>query len=169
MITPSGLSVFFGPEILLITLSGETFGKLYGGAGGNYIYKSGALYKIQTSGVTVLLDGYVGGITNIVQNLSVNTLIGTPYYPQQRFYYHPSLNEINANWTRSSISPSGVCTDLLSDDGDDLSIVPILTGNSNILGNRIDKLVIPDSFYDSDVGIPQGVQIALITDLEAAI
>lgn len=168
MITASGLSVFFGADNLIVTISGETSGRLYGGAGGAYIYKSASTYKINGNDVDAIYNGYTGGMTNIYST-NVKTVIGIPFYPKQKFFSHTSLNETNSGWTASTALPSGICNVMLSDDGDDLEVVPILTGNYSTIGDRIDQLIALTSFLDSDEGIPQTTVKALITDLQAAI
>ena len=164
MITSSGLSLFYGPETLVVTLSGETDGRLYGGVGGDYIYKTSMVYQINYDGVTPIYRSYAGGMTNI-DNLIV---IGTPYFPTQRFYSRPTVS--TSGWTLlTTVTPSGVCNYMLSDDGDGIPEIPLLTGNISSIGNRIDKIISLTSSIDSDIGIPQTTSIALITDLEAAI
>lgn len=169
MITPSGLSVFFGPESLITTVSGEHWGQLYGGAGGDYIFQSGTLYKILESGVTAIRNGYVASMTNIYYGGFNQTLLGVNNYPRQRFYLQKSSNEQRTGWVLQAASASGISVHLLSDDGDRLDTVPILTGNLISIGNRIDRITLPSTSQDSDTGIPQVGDVALITDLQAAI
>jgi hypothetical protein len=160
MITSSGLSLFYGPDTLITTLSGEVDGRLYGSTSGDYIYKSGVVYQITFSGVDPIYNGYAGGMTT-VGNID---LIGTPFYPYQQL-----KKRVGQVWENLPNMPSGICNYLLSDDGDTMYAIPVLTGNISITGNRIDKIITLSGIVDSDTGLPQTTDIALITDLEAAI
>lgn len=168
MFTASGLSVFLGTNTRLATISGEFYGRLYGGAGGTYVYQTASTYKITSSGVSIVYTGRANSLTNIYDTLD-RTLLSIPSYPRQRFLQQ-TVPEHPNHWTLCQAMPSGVSSDLLSDDGDRINVVPVLTGNEVNIGHRVDRIIAFTTALKSDTGLPQSDgDWAYITDLEAAI
>ena len=162
------LYLLLGSDRLLDTLENESYGSLYTNSNGVYIYETAQVYKLQdnTNLLLPVFNKVAGGLTVITQSNVDKLLLGESYFPRQKFYVQ-SIGSENVNgWTAQSTTTSGECSYLLSDDGDNIELIPILSGNSKNIGNRIDLLLLPNSSNESDTGIPE---TATITDLEAAI